>query len=98
VTTLSILFEPINRRGDVFVNGTKIGEVVGDFCVVRDAPTRPGDIVRIRVEAANFKLIEQPKKPTPGRRAGGFARAASMPPERRSEIARNAARKRWGNR
>jgi hypothetical protein len=30
-------------------------------------------------------------------RRGGAARAASMTPERRAEIARKAAAKRWGN-
>lgn len=29
--------------------------------------------------------------------AGGFARAAALEPERRTEIARNAAKKRWGD-
>lgn len=31
------------------------------------------------------------------KKAGGHARAASLTPERRSEIARGAANKRWGN-
>jgi hypothetical protein len=32
---------------------------------------------------------------SPGRRAGGLARAAAMTPERRSEVATKAARARW---
>jgi hypothetical protein len=32
------------------------------------------------------------------KQAGGFARAAALTPERRTEIARNAVLKRWANR
>lgn len=38
---------------------------------------------------------DRPHKPSPGRSAGGRARAAKLSPERRSEIAINAARARW---
>lgn len=34
---------------------------------------------------------------TPGRAAGGFKRAVLLSPERRTEIAREAANKRWSN-
>lgn len=41
-----------------------------------------------------------PEKPTTAQvmaQSGGIARAAKLSPERRSEIATQAARKRWGN-
>ncbi len=41
--------------------------------------------------------VTQPKRPKDSRRIpGGLARAASMSPERRAEIARAAATARWG--
>jgi hypothetical protein len=37
------------------------------------------------------------REQTPARAAGGHARAEALSPERRSEIARDAANKRWSN-
>lgn len=41
-------------------------------------------------------MIERLKAKSIGKRAGGFARAEKLSPQRRSEIAREAALKRWG--
>ena len=60
--------------------------------------TRPSDPVEAAVMVGRIATcqIEEPK-PT-GRAASGLARAAALTPERRSEIARNAARARWSRR
>jgi hypothetical protein len=43
-------------------------------------------------------VICAPRKPViPGRQAGGRKRAENLTPERRREIARKAARVRWGH-
>lgn len=75
-------------------------------------PKRPRDFnqaAKLVVDIASGQLED--REPTPeeqgkdpaavslGRRGGlkgGKARSAAMTPERRTEIARNAARKRWG--
>ena len=41
-------------------------------------------------------VMEKEKKKDPGAVAMALKRAASMSPERRSEIAKKAAEKRWG--
>ena len=60
--------------------------------------TRPSDPVSAAVMVGRIATgqIEDPK-PT-RRAASGLARAAALTPERRSEIARNAARARWSRR
>jgi len=42
-----------------------------------------------------MRVPPKPNPPKPARAAGGRARAAKLTPERRSEIARKAARTRW---
>ena len=65
---------------------------------------RPADVVGCAVHVARIATgeIEETKTTAPrqplkakGGRAGGKARAASLAPERRSEIARAAAAARW---
>ena len=61
---------------------------------------RPGDSVGCAVTVAKIATGErddtaaQPSK-RPGGQAGGLARARALSPERRSEIARQAAAARW---
>lgn len=75
------------------------------FAMVKNAPKRPRDpnqlgkaIVEIATGARNDTV--PPKSPMSelgreGGKKGGAARAATMTPERRKEIARLAAEKRW---
>lgn len=70
-----------------------------------DKPKRPRDpnqLAKLIVDIASGEQEDQP--PTPKDEAaqamgkkGGKARAASMTPERRAEIARKAAAKRWSS-
>lgn len=53
------------------------------------------DIATGEVEEADPNAGKDPAAAALGRK-GGAARAASMDPERRAEIARKAAAKRWG--
>jgi hypothetical protein len=67
---------------------------------------RPADVIGAAVKVMRIATSEEPEEldtDSPksiaaelGRR-GGKARAKKMTPERRSEIARLAASKRWGN-
>ena len=66
---------------------------------------RPADVVGCAVHVAKIatgeieETLEEPKRQpnrAKGGRAGGKARAATMTPERRSEIAATAAAARWG--
>lgn len=66
---------------------------------------RPADAVGLAVHVARIATGEIDETPEDGGkdkaaqamgRKGGAARAASMAPERRAEIARAAAAKRWG--
>lgn len=66
---------------------------------------RPADVVGCAVAVAKIAtgeaeetLDDAPRQPNKakGGRAGGKARAASLTPERRSEIAAVAASARWG--
>ena len=70
-------------------------EVIGVPCSSCHAPTE-----RIAVIARRTKPVAaNPHAAALGRlggKKGGPARAAALSPERRSEIARRAARKRWG--
>lgn len=64
---------------------------------------RPGDVVGAAVMVAKIATGEIEDNATPpdkahhraGGKKGGVARAASMTPERRAEIAKQAAAKRW---
>ncbi len=67
-------------------------------------PRDPAQLAKLIVDIATGEVED--REPTPGERGvdpiavaigkkGGTARAAKMPPERRSEIARKAAAKRW---
>ena len=63
---------------------------------------RPADAIGAAVKAAKIatgEIVDEPKR-TSGRvrsgRAGGRARADALTPEKRTEIAKRAARARWG--
>ena len=67
---------------------------------------RPADVIGAAVKVMRIATGEEEDAPPPddskdpaavsmGKR-GGTARAATMTPERRAEIARKAAAKRWG--
>jgi hypothetical protein len=64
---------------------------------------RPGDVIGAAIMVAQIATGEIEDNPTApdkahhsaGGKRGGPARAASMTPERRSEIAKKAAAKRW---
>lgn len=65
---------------------------------------RPADVIGLAVHIAKIATgeIEDERDPVASAAArmgklGGKARAASMTPERRAEIAKAAAAKRWGN-
>ena len=47
------------------------------------------------VDTATGQILKEPSAPT-GRQVGGKARAASLTPDRRREIAQKAAAQRWG--
>ncbi len=65
---------------------------------------RPGDVIGAAIMVAQIATGEIEDNATApdkahhsaGGKKGGPARAASMTPERRAEIARKAAAKRWG--
>ncbi|HEX2554538.1 MAG TPA: RNA-binding protein [Microvirga sp.] len=69
-------------------------------------PKRPADVIgnAIRVAQIATGEAEEEYEPEPEKntaaaelgRKGGAARAKSMSPERRAEIAKKAAQKRWG--
>ena len=70
-------------------------------CMTGKAPKRPRDpnqLAKLILDLATGQEEEQPIKDA-GAQArgstGGRARAANVSPERRSEIARGAAAKRW---
>ncbi len=60
---------------------------------------RKGDAVQVAVQVCRIATGEEeerlPSKTRNGGLKGGKQRAANLSPERRSEIARNAARARW---
>jgi len=66
---------------------------------------RPGDVIGAAVKVMRIATGEEPEDygPDDGKdpaakalgKKGGAARAASMTPERRAEIAKKAAAKRW---
>ncbi len=67
---------------------------------------RPADVIGAAVRIARIATGEEPEElPDDGKnkaaqalgRKGGKARAESMTPERRKEIARKAAKKRWSS-
>ena len=60
---------------------------------------RPGDVVGCAVTVAKIatgEIEEELPENRVGKVNGGKARANSMTPEERSELARTAARARWG--
>ena len=65
---------------------------------------RPGDVIGAAIMVARIATGEEQDNPTApdkahhsaGGKKGGAARASSLSPERRAEIARAAAAKRWG--
>ena len=68
--------------------------------------SRPADLIGAAVKVMRIAVGEEEETPPPndgkdqaavsmGKR-GGDARAAAMTPERRAEIAKQAAAKRWG--
>lgn len=67
-------------------------------------PRDPNQLAKLIVDLATGAVTEErPEPPTPaqefareGGLKGGNARAATLTPERRAEIARKAAAKRWG--
>ena len=71
--------------------------------------SKPGDLNRLAATIVDEATSDAPAAETPekdpaavalGRRGGlkgGKARAAALSPEQRAEIARAAARKRWGD-
>jgi hypothetical protein len=65
---------------------------------------RPGDVIGAAIMVARIATGESddPKGNTPNRakggKAGGKARAAKLSSEKRAEIARQAAKKRWRKR
>lgn len=61
-------------------------------------PRDPNQLAKLIVDIASGEKADEPKDEAAvalGRK-GGQARAAKMTPERRAEIARKAAAKRWG--
>lgn len=65
---------------------------------------RPADVIGNAVKVMRIATGEETEEPDSVKSAaaalgsrGGKARAKKMTPERRSEIARRAASKRWGN-
>ena len=66
---------------------------------------RPADVIGAAVKVMRLATGEETEELDPVKSAaaelgsrGGKARAAKMTPEKRSEIARRAAAKRWGHR
>ena len=66
-------------------------------------PRDPNQLAKMIVDLASGTMAESPSPPpTPaqefarsGGLKGGYARANALTPEQRSEIAKNAAKKRW---
>lgn len=60
---------------------------------------RPGDVIGAAIWVAKIATGEIEEKPISkrsiGGKAGGVARATTLTPEQRSEIARRAAKARW---
>lgn len=69
----------------------------GGWCGMDELGLRRDSKVERRDPTHWSELPKPPKTASDeGRRRGGLARAASLSPERRAEIAQNAARARWG--
>ena len=72
------------------------------------APKRPRDPNQLAKQLVDMAVGDAPRDPEPeeltpaqefarsGGNVGGAARARALSPERRAEIARKAAQKRWG--
>jgi hypothetical protein len=60
---------------------------------------RPADVIGAAIMVGRIATGEIEELPKSGRirsgKAGGLARATALTPEKRKEIARNAAKKRW---
>lgn len=52
--------------------------------------------IRIKLATVEEMIRDAPERVVGGKARGGFARAATLSPERRTEIAKNAAKIRWG--
>ncbi|MCY4555705.1 MAG: RNA-binding protein [Chloroflexi bacterium] len=64
-----------------------------------DGQQRPADVVGCAVHVAKIatgEIEDEKHVPHPKKQRGGFARAAKLSPERRSEIGRQAMAARWG--
>lgn len=67
-----------------------------------DGQKRPADVIGAAVKVAKIATGEEDEDEKPSSAAaelgakGGKKRAANLSPERRKEIARKAAKKRWG--
>ena len=61
-----------------------------------DGEKRPGDTIRNAVHCCRVLVGDTEETYTGSQRNGGKARAASLSPERRREIAQKAAAARWG--
>ena len=73
---------------------SRIGHrVYMDGEVIADAVSSHAGAVIVRALRGAIKASSRVRA---GKVAGGIARAAALSPERRSEIARKAAAKRWG--
>lgn len=67
-------------------------------CVLADLYAQKAKIEKAIAAIESLAVAEAAPKACqshPGKRAGGLARAASMTPEKRSEVARKAAAARW---
>ena len=75
---------------------TAIYLALGALKVLSKDESRVGEIIR-HLEVASEKL-EKGKATQPAKANGGHARAEALTPERRREIAKDAAKRRWGKR
>ena len=64
---------------------------------MRPRVKRPGDVVRNAVHCCRVLVGDAEETITGNQRNGGEARAQSLSPERRKEIAQRAAAARWNN-
>ena len=64
--------------------------------LVHKRPRDTNQLAKLIVDIATGQVEDKPKAVS-GRSVGGKARAASLSPERRREIAKKAAAARWAN-
>jgi hypothetical protein len=63
-------------------------------------PRDPNQLAKLMIDIATGEASDETPEPSPAAKSGsegGKKRAANMTPERRKEIAQNAAAKRWNN-